>query len=40
MLGFSGVRPIRESFYSVAGADEAKRKRWLGQMRALGAAAG
>lgn len=40
ILRFSGIHPVRESLFGlVEAADEAKRRRWLAEMRALGAAA-
>jgi putative NADPH-quinone reductase len=40
MLGFAGIKPIRESFYGLAFADEKKRLRWIEEMRLYGARAG
>lgn len=40
MLGFAGIRPIRESFYGLTFADEKKRLRWIEDMRGYGAHAG
>lgn len=40
MLGFAGIKPIRESFYGLAFADEKKRLRWIEEMRGYGARAG
>jgi putative NADPH-quinone reductase len=36
MLGFAGIRPIRESFYGLTFADEKKRLRWIEDMRGHG----
>ena len=36
MLGFSGIKPIRENFYGLCFADEKKRFRWLDEMRDYG----
>ncbi|HEY7757953.1 MAG TPA: NAD(P)H-dependent oxidoreductase [Burkholderiales bacterium] len=36
MLSFAGIKPIRESFYGLTGADEKKRARWIADMRRLG----
>ena len=36
MLGFAGIKPIRESFFGIAFSDEAKRKGWIDQLRELG----
>lgn len=36
MLGFSGIKPIRENFYGLSFADEKKRSRWLDEMRDYG----
>jgi hypothetical protein len=36
MLGFAGIRPIRESFYGLSFADEKKRVRWIEDMRRYG----
>ena len=36
MLGFAGIRPIRESFYGLSFADEKKRLRWIEDMRRYG----
>jgi putative NADPH-quinone reductase len=36
MLGFAGIRPIRESFYGLTFADERKRLRWIEDMRRYG----
>jgi putative NADPH-quinone reductase len=38
MLGLAGIKPIRESFYSLGSADEKRRTRWIEQMRVLGKA--
>ena len=40
MLGFAGIKPIRESFYGLTFADENKRLRWIEEMRGYGARAG
>lgn len=40
MLGFAGIRPIRESFYGLTFADEKKRLRWIEDMRGYGQRAG
>jgi putative NADPH-quinone reductase len=40
MLGFAGIRPIRESFYGLTFADEKKRLRWMEEMRGYGERAG
>ena len=37
MLGFAGIKPIRESFYGLTFADEKKRLRWIEDMRGHGA---
>jgi len=37
MLGFAGIKPIRENFYGLTFADDAKRARWLDEMRRHGA---
>jgi putative NADPH-quinone reductase len=37
MLGFAGIKPIRESLYGLAFADDKKRARWLADMRRCGA---
>lgn len=40
ILRFSGIRPIRESLFGmVEAAGDGKRRKWLAEMRALGAAA-
>ena len=40
ILGFSGFGPIRESLFGmVVAASDDKRRKWLAEMRALGAAA-
>ncbi len=39
MLSFAGIRPIRESLFGLALADDAKRARWLADMRRHGARA-
>jgi putative NADPH-quinone reductase len=36
MLSFAGIKPIRESLYGLAFADEKKRARWLEDMRKCG----
>ena len=36
MLGFAGIKPIRENFYGLCFADEKKRSRWLDEMRDYG----
>ncbi len=37
ILNFAGIRPVRETLFGmVANADDAKRAKWIGQMRALG----
>jgi putative NADPH-quinone reductase len=36
MLGFAGIKPIRESLYGLSFADEKKRARWLEDMRRHG----
>jgi putative NADPH-quinone reductase len=36
MLGFAGIKPIRESFYGLTFADEKKRQRWIEDMRGHG----
>ena len=36
MLGFSGIRPIRESLYGLTFADDKKRARWIEDMRRHG----
>lgn len=33
MLSFAGIKPIRESLYGLAFADDKKRARWIGDMR-------
>ena len=40
MLGFAGIRPIRESFYGLTFADPNRRLRWIEEMRGYGARAG
>jgi putative NADPH-quinone reductase len=40
MLGFAGIKPIRESFYGLTFADEKKRLRWIEDMRGHGTRAG
>lgn len=37
MLRFAGIKPVRESLYGLALADEKKRARWIGDMRRHGA---
>ncbi len=36
MLGFAGIKPIRESFYGLTFADQKKRLRWIEDMRRYG----
>lgn len=36
MLGFAGIKPIRESFFGMAMSSDAKRKGWIASMRGLG----
>jgi putative NADPH-quinone reductase len=36
MLRFAGIKPIRESLYGLAAADDKKRARWLDEMRGHG----
>ncbi len=36
MLSFAGIKPIRESLYGLAFADEKKRTRWIEKMRRHG----
>lgn len=36
MLGFAGIKPIRESLFGLAFSNEAKRNRWIELMRQLG----
>ncbi|TIS72034.1 MAG: flavodoxin family protein, partial [Mesorhizobium sp.] len=37
ILHFVGIAPVRETLFgTVAGASEATRAKWLGQMRKLG----
>lgn len=36
MLGFAGIKPIRESFYGLTLADDKKRARWIEEMREHG----
>lgn len=36
MLRFAGIKPIRESLYGLAFADERKRERWIADMRRHG----
>lgn len=37
ILNFVGIRPVRETLFgAVASASEAKRAKWIGQMRVLG----
>jgi hypothetical protein len=33
MLGFAGIKPIRESLYGLNFADDKKRARWIEDMR-------
>ncbi|WP_338280851.1 NAD(P)H-dependent oxidoreductase [Sinorhizobium sp. KGO-5] len=40
MLGFAGIKPIRESFYGLSFADEKKRARWLDEMHDYGTRGG
>jgi putative NADPH-quinone reductase len=41
ILNFVGVSPVRETLFGVVeGASEAKRRAWIGEMRALGKRAG
>ncbi|WP_087005877.1 NAD(P)H-dependent oxidoreductase [Rhizobium sullae] len=40
MLGFAGIKPIRENFYGLSFADEKKRSRWIKDMRDYGRRAG
>jgi putative NADPH-quinone reductase len=40
MLGFAGIRPIRESFYGLTFANEKKRLRWIEDMRGYGTRGG
>jgi putative NADPH-quinone reductase len=37
MLSFAGIKPIRESLYGLAFANEQKRARWIEDMRRFGA---
>ena len=37
MLGFSGIKPIRERLYGLTFADDKKRARWIEDMRRHGA---
>ena len=39
MLGFAGIKPIRESFYGLTFADDSKRARWIEEMRRHGSRA-
>jgi hypothetical protein len=39
MLRFAGIKPIRESLYGLAFADEKKRARWIEDMRRHGESA-
>lgn len=34
VLGFAGIKPIRENLYGLAFADETKRARWRSEARA------
>jgi putative NADPH-quinone reductase len=36
MLGFAGIKPIRESLYGLTFADDSKRARWIDEMRRHG----
>ena len=36
MLGFAGIKPIRESLYGLSFADAKRRARWIEQMRKTG----
>jgi putative NADPH-quinone reductase len=36
MLGFAGIKPIRESLYGLSFADTKRRARWIEQMRKTG----
>jgi putative NADPH-quinone reductase len=36
MLRFAGIKPIRESLYGLAFADEKKRARWIDEMHRRG----
>ena len=36
MLGFSGIKPVRESLYGLTFADDRKRARWIEDMRRHG----
>jgi hypothetical protein len=36
MLSFAGIKPIRESFYGLAFADDKKRACWIEDMRPHG----
>ena len=36
MLGFAGIKPIRENLYGLTFADAKRRARWIAQMRATG----
>ena len=40
MLRFSGIKPVRESFYGLTMADEKRRAAWLADMHRLGTRAG
>jgi putative NADPH-quinone reductase len=33
MLNFAGIKPIRESLYGLAFADDSKRARWIEDLR-------
>jgi putative NADPH-quinone reductase len=36
MLGFAGIKPIRQNYFGLASADDTKRARWIAQIRAAG----
>jgi hypothetical protein len=36
VLSFAGIRPIRESLYGLASADDKRRTRWIEDMRQHG----
>ena len=36
MLGFAGIKPIRENLYGLGSADAKRRARWIEQMRTNG----
>jgi putative NADPH-quinone reductase len=38
VLGFAGIKPIRESLYGLGSADDKRRALWIEQMRAMGRA--